>query len=244
MLHSRFLLLLALAFPAFPSSGTPWDKPAEKWDLADAYRILRDSPWCPAELKLEANYTQRHTDSMTGITTDSPANPTDTSLIRGVELSRSKSLPAVSVFWWSSKTVRLAQQRLLQLRNLRPAGSALKADPLPDHVVVIEGNEPVRILRDAQEDLHETIFLEPEGGMTLDFASVSFLDARDDSDARAEFHFPREVEGHPAIDPQSETIIFHCRASAKTQHLGRQNALSFRAQFHPRAMRVHGIPDL
>lgn len=64
------------------------------------------------------------------------------------------------------------------------------------------------------------------------------------ADARLEFHFPREVEGHPAIDPQSEKIEFHCKDSVKTPRPGRQNALSSRTQFHPRLMRVNGVPDL
>src|SRR5438067_4318160 len=98
--------------------------------------------------------------------------------------------------------------------------------------------------RALKEDLHETVFLVLDEGLTLDLAEVKFVEATEDTEARVEFHFPREVGGHPAIDPQSEKIEFHCRASAKTPRPGRQNALSIRSQFHPRAMRANGAPDL
>ena len=115
---------------------------------------------------------------------------------------------------------------------------------MPDYVIAIEGSEPMRIFQGAKEDLHETVFLVLDEGLTLDLAEVKFVEATEDTEARVEFHFPGDVGGHPAIDPQSEKIEFHCRASAKTPRPGRQNALSIRSQFHPRAMRANGAPDL
>jgi len=50
--------------------------------------------------------------------------------------------------------------------------------------------------------------------------------------------------GRPTLDPDSDRVIFHCKASAKTPRVGHENAIAVRAEFHPRAMRVHGIPDL
>ena len=244
MINGRVLAFLATAAFALPASTEPWDKPAEQWDLADTYKILRDSPWTPSETKFEANFTQRHTDSLTGLVIDSPTNATDTPPVRGVEINCNKPLPALSILWWSSKTVRLAQKRLVELRNSRNTGPPMQVQTLPDYVVAIEGSEPMRIFQDAKEDLHETVFLVLDDGLTLDLAQVMFVEATEDMDARVEFHFPREVEGHPAIDPQSEKIEFHCKASAKTPRPGRQNALSIRSQFHPRAMRANGAPDL
>ena len=43
---NRLLLVAALAFPS-SFGALPWDKAPEKWDRADAYRILQDSPWSP-----------------------------------------------------------------------------------------------------------------------------------------------------------------------------------------------------
>lgn len=244
MLSGRVLALLASGLFAFPAGTEPWDKPPEQWDLADSYKILRDSPWTPSETKFEANFTQRHTDKLTGLVMDSPTNATDTPLIRGVEVNRNKPLPAVSILWWSSKTVRLAQYRLLELKNTSKAPAPTQVETLPDYVVAIEGSEPMRILQDAKEDLHETIFLVLDEGLTLDLAQVKFVEATEDTDARVEFHFPREVEGHSAIDPQSEKVEFHCKASVKTPRPGRQNALAIRSLFHPRTMRAKGMPDL
>src|SRR5882757_10009869 len=111
-------------------------------------------------------------------------------------------------------------------------------------ILVIEGSEQLRILRDVTEDLHDTVFLELTSGTSLDLESVSFFDGTEQQEPRVEFHFPREVEGRATIDPESERIVFHCEASAKMPRLGHDNTLALRAEFRPRAMRVHGVPDL
>lgn len=115
---------------------------------------------------------------------------------------------------------------------------------MTDYVLVIEGDEPQRILRDAIGDLHDTVFLETESGFALDLASVKFFEGSEDEDIRTEFHFAREHNGQPAIDPESEKVIFHCRATAKKQMTGRDNAISVRAEFSPKLMRAQNVPDL
>lgn len=241
MVNGRVVALLASTLFALPAGTEPWDKPPDQWDLADSYKILRDSPWAPSDIKLETSYIQRHKDDLTGIVIDSPTNAT---LIRGVEVGRSKPLPPLSILWWSSRTVRLAERRLMELKNSGNAPQPVQIEALPDYVIAIEGSEPARIFQDAKEDLHETVFLVLDEGLTLDLAQVKFVEATDNTDARVEFHFPREVEGRPTIDPQSEKIEFHCKASAKTPRLDRQNAIAIRSQFRPRAMRANGAPDL
>ncbi|HEY1424044.1 MAG TPA: hypothetical protein VGF20_11360, partial [Candidatus Acidoferrum sp.] len=111
-------------------------------------------------------------------------------------------------------------------------------------VQIFEGDEPLRMLRDAKEDLHDTIFLELENGGTLDLTSVKFIDDGDSDAIRTELHFARLLNGQPAIDPESEKVIFHCRANAKKEMQNRQNALSFRVEFCPRLMKARGQPDL
>lgn len=244
MFNGRVLAFLATGLFAFPAGTEPWDKPPEQWDLADSYKILRDSPWAPSETKFEANFTQRHKDDLTDLVVDSPTNATDAPLIRGVGVSHDKPLPPLSILWWSSKTVRLAERRLLELKSSKNATPPISVETLPDYVITIEGSESMRVFQDPNEDLHETVFLVLDEGLTLDLAKVTFVDATDDTDARVEFHFQRTVEGHPAIDPQSEKIEFHCKASVKTPRPGRQNGLSIRTQFHPRLMRANGVPDL
>ena len=51
--------------------------------------------------------------------------------------------------------------------------------------------------RALKEDLHETVFLVLDEGLTLDLAEVKFVEATEDTEARVEFHFPREVGGIP-----------------------------------------------
>jgi hypothetical protein len=118
------------------------------------------------------------------------------------------------------------------------------ADPLVDYVLTVEGDEPLRILRDAREDLHDTVFLELENGGVLDLLSLKYVEDGDTDVVRTEMHFARMLNGEPAIDPESAKVIFHCRANAKKEMQNRQNALSFRVEFSPRLMKARGQPDL
>ena len=220
---ARRVLLVSLALAAALSAATPWDKPAEQWTKVDALRVLQDSPWSPAKVQLDANYTYRHTDPQTGIVTEAQANPTNTPPVYGIELSRHKARPAIQVLWWSSKTVRSARLRLQQL--------------------AIEGSEAVRIFEDSLEKLPDTVFLETTGGGTVDLQSVRFVNTPEDG-PRVEFHFPREVNGHASLDSNAERVIFHCKASAKTPVASRSNTIALHAEFAPRAMRVRGVSDL
>jgi len=240
---TRIILVALLALPAAPG-GSPWEKLPEKWNLADVSRILQDSPWSPAGVKLERQVTARYADRQTGLVSDDPVNGNISNPVPGIQISRSKPQPKIPVIWWSSKTIRLAEQRLRQLSDPALAAKPLLAEELPDHVLVIEGSEALRILKDAKEDLHDSVFLELTSGMTLDLGSVRFLDGTEREEARTEFHFPRQIEGRAALDPESALIVFHCKASAETPRPGHDNALALRAEFKPRAMRVHGVPDL
>jgi hypothetical protein len=239
----RSILSALLALPGWPG-GAPWDKPPGKWNLADVSRILQDSPWSPAGVKLEREVTSCYADRQTGLVSEGPVNGNTSNPVPGIQISRSKPQPTVPVIWWSSKTIRLAQQRLRRLSNPALAAESLWVDELPDYVLVIEGSEPFRILENAKEDLHDSVFLELTSGMTLDLESVRFFEGTEREEARTEFHFPKQIDGRATLDPESALIIFHCKASAKTPRPGHDNALALRAEFKPRAMRAHGVPDL
>jgi hypothetical protein len=148
------------------------------------------------------------------------------------------------VLWWSAKTVRLAEQRLEQLVNPTTPAQTLRAEDLPDYVLVIQGDESLYILRDAKENLENAAFLELSDGVSLDPQSVRFVDASELGDQRVEFHFPKQIDGRPTLDPDSDRVVFHCKASAKTPRVGHENAIALHTEFHPRAMRVHGVSDL
>jgi hypothetical protein len=240
---TRLILVALLALPASPG-GSLWDKVPEQWSLADVSRILQDSPWSPAGVKLERELSSHQTDRRTGMVTDAPLNANDANPVPGIQVSRSKPQPKVPVIWWSSKTIRLAQQRLRQLSNPALPAEPLRADELPDYVLVIERSEPLRILEDSKEDLRDSVFLELTSGMTLDLESVHFFNGTEQEEPRVEFHFPKLIEGRATLDPESVRVVFHCKASAKTPRPGHDNTLVLRAEFKPRAMRVHGVPDL
>lgn len=241
----RLILLSAWCLSLVAAANAPWDKPPEQWTQADVYRILQDSPWSPAKFALESSYTQRRTDPQSEIVGDSPLNTRGSEIVRGVTINRAHPFPAVTVLWWSSKIIRLAESKRVDSRaGGKNVNEQIELAESADYILAVEGDEPLRILRDAREDLHDTVFLELENGGTLDFASVKFVDESDAQNLRTEFHFPRLLNGQPAIDPESGRVIFHCRANAKKEMSGRENALSFRVEFSPRAMKARGQSDL
>lgn len=233
----------ALMVFAFPANG-PWDKPADQWTAADANKILEDSPWAPSKITIEAKFTQQHTEPLTGLVSSSDVNLQNSNSIRGVTISKGGT-PSYYVKWMSAKTMRLALEKMHRMRaNTTGTPPPLKVGESPDYVVAIEGDEPMRIVRNAKEDLHDTVFLELDSGFTLDLASVQYLDGTDADPIRTEFHFPRAVEGKPAIDSDSEKVVFHLRATAKKELPNRENAISIRVDFHPKEMHAQNIPDL
>jgi len=240
-----FLFLATSAVAVCIAAGVPWDKPPEKWTLDDVFRILQESPWSPSKFSLESNYTQRTNDSQSGVFGDSHVNGRNTAVVPGISISRGDPLPPVTVLWWSSKVIRMAEAKRLQARTgAKSAQAPIAAQPMSDYVLTVEGDEPLRMLRDAKEDLHDTVFLELENGGSLDLIAVKFIDDGDTDAVRTELHFAKTLDGRPAIDPESEKVIFHCRANAKKEMQNRQNALSFRVEFCPRLMKARGQPDL
>jgi ubiquitin-protein ligase len=240
---TRFVLLVTLALiTAFPGTS-PWDRPPEQWSKVDTLRVLQDSPWSPAKVKLDAKLTYRHTDPQSGIVTDSPLNPTDRPPVHGIEFSRHKAAPPITVLWWSSKTVRAARLRLQQLMQSPNVASPVQVDAMSDYVLAIEGDEPLRIFGSALEKVQDTVFLETAEGTTIDLQSIRLVNAPDDG-PRVEFHFPRQINGQPSLDATAERVTLHCRATAKTPIAGRTNTIAFRAEFEPRAMVARGVSDL
>jgi len=228
---------------AFPASG-PWDKPADQWTAVETNKILEDSPWAPGKVTVEAKFTQKHTELPTGLVSESPINIQNTNNIPGVQFNKGGT-PQYYVKWMSAKTMRLALEKMHRMRtnvgaNLPP----LKVEESTDYVVAIEGDEPMRVIRHAKEDLHDTVFLELDNGFSLDLTSVQYIDGTDADPIRTEFHFPRTIEGQPAIDPQSEKVVFHLRATATKELPNRENTLGIRVDFHPKEMRAQNQPDL
>jgi hypothetical protein len=236
------VLLITLTLAAALPATAPWDKPAEQWTAVEAWRVLQDSPWSPAKIQLDAEYTYRHTDPQTGFVTDAQVNP-HSPPVRGIQISRHKGRPPIPVLWWSSRTVRAARLRLEQLSKQPNSAEPVYAEILPDYVLAIEGSEAVRIFSDALEKLPDTVFLETAEGGTVDLQAVRFVNTPNDG-PRVEFHFPREINGRASLDVGAERLIFHCKASAKTPIASRPNVIALHAQFAPRAMWARGVPDL
>jgi len=230
---------------ATSAAAQPWNQPPERWNLADTYRVLQDSPWAPlkAGIKADLVWTQRHTSPVTRQPSELPDGPLEE--VRAMKLRpKERPLPAVSVIWWSSRTVRLAQQRQKQLRGQLATGTPLEAAPLDTYVILVEGTEPLRILKDAEGDLLTSVYLELSSGMTLDVARVEFHEGERAGEDYVAFYFPREIEGQPTISPVAASVTFVCKATAKTELSGRPNTLTVRAQFEPHKMQAHNQPDL
>jgi hypothetical protein len=240
---SGMVILLAAAVAL---GGAVWDKAPEKWNLGDVFRILQDSPWSPAETNVDAKGGSRDVNRQTGMVTVSPIDSQEANPAPAMQLSRGKSQPAVPVLWWSSKTIRLAELRKRQLESGAGALSKepLKVEDLADFVLVIEGSEAFRILKDSKEDLRDTVFLEIPDGGSIDLESAKFVEGTDEEEARVEFHFARQVEGQATLDPDTERVIFHCKATAKMARPTENNVLAFRTEFRPKLMKVRGVADL
>lgn len=235
-----FASILAFSFP----SNSPWDKPADQWSAADTNKILEDSPWAPGRVTVETKYSQKYSDNLTHLVSDSPINSQTSPTVPSVQISKGGT-PDYYVKWMSAKTMRLALEKMHRMRiNVVGTMPPLKVEESPDYVIAIEGDEPMRVLRDAKEDLHDTVFVELDNGFTLDLAKVEYIDGPDADPLRTEFHFPRLVEGKPAIDPDSEKVVFHLRATAKKAMQNRNNAIAIRVDFHPKEMRAQNVPDL
>lgn len=238
----RFVVAAILAF-AFPTNG-PWDKPADQWTAAETNKILEDSPWAPTKITVETKYSQKYRDNLTQLVSDSPINSQNSPVAQNLQISKGGT-PDYYVKWISAKTMRLALEKMHRMRtNLAGKLPPLRVEESADYVVAIEGDEPMRIIRNAREDLHDTVFLELDNGFSLDLATVQYIDGADADPIRTEFHFPRTIEGKPAIEPASEKILFHLRATAKKDLPNRQNAIAIRVEFHPKEMRAQNQPDL
>lgn len=244
---SRFaLLLVAFLFLARVAlADDPWNKQPDRWNIAEAYRILQDSPWSPSKSRLEVTLSNtRRTDPLTHMPSEAPTAPRDAGPQLNVNLGRGNPLPTVSVLWWSSRTVRLAQLRLRQLRDPSAPPAPLQVQPLPDFVIIVEGSEALPILRDAGDDLRQSAYLETPHGMALDTSSIEFHEGEKAGEDFVAFHFPRQVNGHPTVPPDTEQLIFHCKAVAKKEQGSRPNSLTLRVIFEPARMRALGQSDL
>jgi hypothetical protein len=231
---------LALSF----ASNAPWDKPADQWSAADTNKILEDSPWAPGKVAIETKYSQKYTDNVTHLVSDSPVNSQTSSVVPNMQISKGGT-PSYYVKWTSAKTMRLALEKMHRMRiNVTGTMPPLRVEESPDYVIAIEGDEPMRILRDAKEDLHDTVFVELDNGFTLDLAKMEYIDGSEADPLRTEFHFPRLIDGKPAIDPDTEKVVFHLRATAKKEMPNRNNTIAIRVDFHPKEMRAQNVPDL
>lgn len=238
------LLFLVLLLPAAILAGEPWAKKAEQWSLADVTEILTDSPWSPAKARVEITLLNRRINPLTKLPSDLLTAPREGGLMARAEVHLGTPLPAVSVLWWSSKTVRLAQLRRSQLKTNSSKDTAPRVEELEHIVIAVEGGEPLRILRDAVENIRETCYLELPHGMAVDALDVQFVESGRAGEDFTAFHFPRKINGETAVDPNSKLVTFRCKATAKAERPGRPNTLSIRAAFEPRKMRVNGLPDL
>jgi hypothetical protein len=241
-IDSRAIWLASLVIlPGLLLAGGAWDKKPEKWDRADANRILSDSPWAPAKTVVQLFHKDIRTEFPSRAPVEAPRG-VKTDVVQGVVWGRELA-DGPPVLWWSSKTVRLAQQRMGQLQNRAPVNASLHAPDLEHIVIVVVGSEPLRILRDAREELWDTAYLELPSGMALDVAQLKFVEGERAGDDYAAFYFPRRILGEPTVTAEMREVIFRCRATAKTERPGRPNALTIRTAFSPRKMRVNGQPD-
>jgi len=235
------LLLAASLAPVSARAGDPWDKKPEQWTLKDVTAILFDSPWSPAKFSVGIEFKEIRENP---ITKERVEKPHGVRTIEGPQVAWDRELPArPTVRWWSSRTLRLAEQRLAQLQGRAPGDAPLKAEPIDYFVIAVEGSEPLRILRDAEDDLKPAVYLELPNGMPLDAIDVQFREGTLAGEDRVLFFFLRKINGVPTIPPDTSRVVFRCRATAKTHRGQEPNSLDLRVTFEPRKMRSANKPD-
>ncbi len=226
-------------------AGAQPNKPPEKWTYEEAYRVLTDSAWAPAKTALDVKFdyqtvyrapysgvpAREHTDQRQGVI-QSRISPTGKT-----------PLPSVSVLWHSSRTVRLAQIRVAQFREILPKDAPLGAPPVEHIRIVVEGSEPLRILRDAGPELRESAYLELPDGRVLEPVNIRFVEGDRAGEDYTAFEFPRELGGEPTVRPDMATAVFVCKAVSLTPMAGRSNSLALRVTFQPNRMRANNQPD-
>src|SRR3989442_11167354 len=132
-----WLAVFVLVISSF--AGEPWDKRPEQWNLAETYQILSDSPWSPAKTAVDLTFEKRYIDPLTNRRVELPNANRATAVERAQFGRQPKS--EVPVLWWWAKTVRLAQQRLRQLRDPAALREPLRADELKDFVLIVEARK-------------------------------------------------------------------------------------------------------
>ena len=221
-------------------------KPPEKWSYEEAYRLLTDSPWAPAKTGIDVTFGHEtiYRDNYAGVRTREVTPNRQETIGARLTPGRSAPLAAISVLWWSSRTVRLAEQRVAQFRKRLPTDQKLEA-LLTEHLIIaVEGSEPLRILRDAGENLPDSVYLELPGGRTLEPLEIKFAEGERAGDDRVFFHFPRAVNGDTTIPAGTASAIFVCKAVSQKPVPGQPNSLALRVQFQPSKMIWAGQPDL
>lgn len=245
-MNLRWLLFAAVTALCAGFAVAQSSKPPEKWSYEEAYRLLTDSPWAPAHTGIDVRFGHEtiYRDNYAGVRTREVTPNRQETLGARVTPGRSASLPSISVLWWSSRTVRLAEQRVAQFRKRLPADHKPEAAPLEHLIIAVDGSEPLRILRDAGTSLKDSVYLELPGGRALEPLQIRFVEGQRAGDDRVFFHFPRAIAGEPTVTNNTVSAVFVCKAASEKPVPGQMNSLALRVQFQPTKMSWAGQPDL
>jgi hypothetical protein len=245
MPRSMCFVATAILFGSAVLAGQT-SKPSQKWSYEDAYRILTDSPWAPAKgaVQVEFGSETKYLDPYSGIRTTEYSNRRSDALTAKINPKGSTPLPAISVLWWSSKTIRLAQMRVDQFRGKLAKDAPLQVERLEQITIVVEGSESLRILRDAGPGLKESVYIELPGSATLEPVEIKFHEGENAGEDYVAFEFLRERNGEPTIPENTPSVIFYCKAESQKPEPGRSNSLALHVTFRPVEMRANGQPDL
>lgn len=209
--------LLVLLGSSVVWAGDPWkDKPWTDWTEKEAKKILEKSPWAKVLMR-DLSHTVRY--------------------------ERGRYYLRWNVFWASSRTVREARRRALQLgsRVFRPA----MLDENPEHIIIwvvpelqykgfTAGIEFSMRLRPTQTP---EAYLEPRGSKQKVLpASVDYL-----ANGFA-LIFPRYLDGKPLFGPNEKKVRFNCKAILQRIH--DRSVIGLRGPSLPQVFRLQVDFDL
>lgn len=215
MMKSVAILSVATLLVSLPlgASGQREKKPYTEWTEKEAQKMLNDSPWARTQVFSSPVTLFRGPSSgrqgvSGGATSSNTANATHINF---------------RIRFLSAKPIRQAVSRLLEMKQKQPISDDLAAQlrsfaagEFLEYVVVTvtcDSDETGSNVQQAQSLLHargtaelkNNTFLEIKGGKRL-FLQEYQKPKQDGLGAR--FIFPRLVDGHPFITPESEEVRF------------------------------------
>jgi hypothetical protein len=225
-----FVVATLVASDAVAADG-PWNqKPRSDWDRADVHRILFDSPW-----------VRRFRRTRRALESEVPDQGPSGMELRGYHAKESEDDGAQTaefyVRWVSSRTLRAALARGLDLRKPSPANPAQADSPklLDEFEVAVAGPDMSGFDRTRERELRSRCYLWVDSKRRIAPSRVEFARSGTGQVRGLLFRFPRKTaDGEPLISTHDTKVWF----------IESGGEVAIRVTFEVQAMADRSGPDL